>query len=394
MPPSQQLQFISLRFVIVTEIYYNVNNLFGREIMEKLNFTKKDTNIIKGIAIIFLMIHHCFRSPKRYIGCEVIFLPLNQDIVTYLASFLKICVPMFVFLTAYGITVSLKNRNNTLNVTGEQMVSYTKHRMFHLYTGWIFVFIFCEIFCMIYSRLPLETYGRNMQGVVYFLIDGLGIANLFGTPTLVGTWWYMSLAVSLVIILPILIKIYSRIGFWYMFLIFSILSRQLGLTISSLAHWTPVVLLGIACADKDWLVKMREIKIIKGSMAANKLLKFIIGIIIIIGLIIFRQSSISSVLFEIKDGVIPFFIIYFLYEFICPVKYLNDVLEFIGKYSMNIFLIHTFIGATYFRKFIYGFKYAPLIVIVLLLISLVIAVLVEYSKKVSGYQKLCNKVNI
>lgn len=362
--------------------------------MEKLGFTKKDTNIIKGMAIIFLMIHHCFKSAKRYAGYEVIFSPLNHDIVIYLASFLKICVPMFVFLTAYGITVSLKNRNNTLNVTGKQMVSYTKHRMFHLYTGWIFVFIFCEIFCMIYSRLPFETYGRNIKGVAYFLIDGLGIANLFGTPTLVGTWWYMSLAVSLVTILPILIKIYSGIGFWYMFLIFSILSRQLGLTTSSLVHWTPVVLLGIACADKDWLVKMREFKMIKDSATVNKFLKFIIGIIIIIGLIIFRQSSISSILFEIKDGFIPFFIIYFLYEFICPVKNLNDVLEFIGKYSMNIFLIHTFIRATYFRKFIYGFKYAPLIVVVLLVISLVIAVLVEQLKKMTGYEKICEKIKL
>lgn len=61
---------------------------------------------------------------------------------------------------------------------------------------------------------------------------------------------------------------------------------------------------------------------------------------------------------------------------------------------MNIFLIHTFIRATYFRKFIYGVKYAPLIVVMLLVVSLVIAVLVEQLKKVLGYQKLCNKVNI
>lgn len=95
-------------FVIVAKIYYNEDNLFGRERMEKLGFTKKDTNIIKGMAIVFLMVHHCFKSAKRYAGYEVIFSPLNQEIVTYLASFLKICVPIFVFLTAYGITVSLK----------------------------------------------------------------------------------------------------------------------------------------------------------------------------------------------------------------------------------------------------------------------------------------------
>lgn len=95
----------------------------------------------------------------------------------------------------------------------------------------------------------------------------------------------------------------------------------------------------------------------------------------------FRQSGISAVLFEIRDGIIPFFIIYSCYEFVSGIKYLNIVLMFIGKYSMKVFLIHTIIRATYFRKFIYGFKYAPLIVIVLLAISLVVAVLVEWIKQ-------------
>lgn len=360
--------------------------------MEKISFTKRDTNIIKGVAIIFLMIHHCFLTPQRYAGMMVDFTPLSQDIVTYIAAFLKICVPMFVFLTAYGITISIKKKYGTLDILGKQMVAYIKHRMFNLYTGWIFVFFLCEAFCMIYSGLPFEVYGKDIQGAVYFLIDGLGVSNLLGTPTLIGTWWYMSLAISLVIVLPLLIKIYSKIGFVYMFLIFSILSRQLGLTESSLIHWLPVVLFGIVCADKDWLVQMRDFKIVKGSLLWNKLLKFVMGLVIILALIVFRQSGVSAVLFEIKDGFIPFFIIYFLYEFICPVRYLSDLLRFIGKYSMNIFLIHTIIRATYFRKFIYGFQYAPLIVVVLLVISLVVAVLVEQVKKMLRYERICDKI--
>lgn len=360
--------------------------------MKKSGFTKRDTNIIKGCAIIFLMIHHCFRTPDRYVGYDVNFAPLNQQIVTYIASFLKICVPIFVFLTAYGITVSLKNRNQTLDVNGKQMVSYTKHRMFHLYTGWIFVFVLCELFCMIYSGLPLEVYGKSLKGAVYFLIEGLGMANLFGTPSIVGTWWYMSLAVSLVVVIPVLVKVYSKIGFVYMFLIFSILSRQLGLTDSSLVNWTTAVLFGILCADKNVLEKMKKFQLVKRSDIGNKILKFSLGMLILLALMVFRQSGVSTILFEIKDGFIPFFVIYFLYEFICPVKYLNHILEFIGRYAMNIFLIHTFIRATYFRAFIYGFKYAPLIVVVLLVVSLVVAVIVERLKKLLRYERICDKI--
>ena len=71
---------------------------------------------------------------------------------------------------------------------------------------------------MAYSGLPLEVYGKSAKGVIYFLIEGLGMANLFGTPSIVGTWWYMSLAISLVIVIPILVKVYSKIGFVYLLL--------------------------------------------------------------------------------------------------------------------------------------------------------------------------------
>ena len=358
----------------------------------KTAFLKRDTNIVKGIAIIFLLIHHCFLSPGRYKNIEVSFAPFTESQVGYIAAFLKICVGMFVFLTAFGITISLKNRYGSLNFTGTQAKTYTLHRLKNLFTGWIFVFVLCEVFCMVYSGLPMEIYGANAKGIIRFLLDGLGVANLFGTPTLLGTWWYMSLAITLIFVIPVLIFAYRNIGFWYLAGLFVILSRQLHMTDVSLIHWTPAVLLGIACADKGWLVKMSNYQLIKKSETLNKIIKLILGIAVLCAMVKFRQSGMSAVLFEIKDGVIPFFIIYFCYEFICGIPIVSTALEFIGKYSMNIFLTHTLIRATYFRKFIYGFYYAPLIVIVLLVISLAVAVAIELLKKISGYNLLKKKV--
>lgn len=358
----------------------------------KENFSKKDTNIIKGIAILFLMFHHCFLSGDRYINLQVVFSPFSESIVNYIAAFLKICVPIFVFLTAYGITISLKKQYQLSKLKYDNISEYVKHRFFNLYIGWIFVFLFCEIFGLIYNRLPIEIYGKNIQGVIYFCLDGLGIANLFGTPTLVGTWWYMSLAVTLILIIPLAIKIYEKIGFVYMFVLFSILSRQLAVTDSSIIHWLPVVFLGIVSADKKWLVKIANYEVIKKSNILNKTVKLLVGIILILASIKFRQSGVSAILFEIKDGVIPFIVICFCYEFINPIKYLNTALGFIGKHSMNIFLIHTFIRATYFRKFIYSFKYPPVIIIVLLAISLMVSMIVELMKKYLGYNKMTDKI--
>lgn len=66
----------------------------------KENFSKKDTNIIKGIAILFLMFHHCFLSGDRYRNLQVVFSPFSESIVNYIAAFLKICVPIFVFFNS------------------------------------------------------------------------------------------------------------------------------------------------------------------------------------------------------------------------------------------------------------------------------------------------------
>lgn len=363
------------------------------------HFTKKDTNIIKGMAIIFLMIHHCFLSPKRYPNMDISFYPLTEVIVNYIASFLKICVPIFVFLTAYGITISLKNKYNSLIIDNEDFISYSIKRYIKLFMGWIIVFISCVVFCQIYNGQPGDVYGGfNLKGLIYLFIDGTGLSNLLGTPTLVGTWWYMSLAFTLIVIIPLLIKCYQHLGFVYLFLVFSFLARQLNLLDSSLIQWLPAVILGIFFADKNLLVKFRDFSIIKNSMVLNKCLKFTLELLIILAMIVFRQSGFSSIFFEIKNGLIPVFIICYIYEFIAPIKIINTMLAYIGKHSMNIFLIHTIIRANCFRDFTYSFKYPILIITVLLLISLLISIILEGIKRLINYNKLTNliisKVNI
>ncbi len=71
-------------------------------------FTKDDTLKVKGVAIILMLFHHCFLNAARYEGQIVSFSPFNEADVNYWCLFFKICVPIFVFLSAYGITISYK----------------------------------------------------------------------------------------------------------------------------------------------------------------------------------------------------------------------------------------------------------------------------------------------
>ena len=64
-----------------------------------------DTKIMKGIAIICMLMHHLWFFPTRIAGgpLESLFTIFNMPATTYLGLFGKICVPMFFFFGGYGV---------------------------------------------------------------------------------------------------------------------------------------------------------------------------------------------------------------------------------------------------------------------------------------------------
>lgn len=62
-------------------------------------FDKKTTNIIKGIVLIFMFIHHMFTFPEAYI--EGISYPALEPYARWLCNPFNMCVSLFAFLTGY-----------------------------------------------------------------------------------------------------------------------------------------------------------------------------------------------------------------------------------------------------------------------------------------------------
>ena len=58
------------------------------------------TNILKGIAVIFMFVHHMFTFPRWYI--DSISYPELKDFASFFCSPFKLCVGMFAFLTGYS----------------------------------------------------------------------------------------------------------------------------------------------------------------------------------------------------------------------------------------------------------------------------------------------------
>ena len=66
-------------------------------------------------------------------------------------------------------------------------------------------------------------------------------------------------------------------------------------------------------------------------------------------------------------------------------------LAFVGKHSMNIYLVHTFFYQILWRQYIYQFKYAGISFLLLLVSCILYSVLLETVKKITKLQKLLSR---
>ena len=166
---------------------------------------KRQTNFCKGIAVILLLIHHLFGNYEDIENFSVICTPLSGESLAYLAQIFKVCVSIFVFLTGYGYMKSSQKMNDKVNSTYGEV---TCKRYIRLMFGFWFIFIPALIINFVAGE---NVYGNGrLERCTNILIDGLGLAHVFQTPTINVTWWYMSYALLLVLITPFFIWLIEK----------------------------------------------------------------------------------------------------------------------------------------------------------------------------------------
>lgn len=364
-----------------------------------MKFTKEHTMQMKGIAIIILLFHHCFLNAQRWATVPyeklattkgwgyypISFAPFSSHTIQYLASFSKICVAMFVFMTGYGMWVSYESQKKKTT-----MSNYIKKRMVTLMTGFLIIFAVTEILAIPTGRF-IEVYGHDFRSVVYMIIDALGLAKLLGTPLFCLTWWYMSLAIVLIMIFPFVHSMMEKYQ-WVVVVASIIVPRACGFGQSTdLFRYLLAYTLGMYFAQHDLLARIKE-RFMEQNMA-GKLLFLIVSLIGLAVIIKCRQNAwIGWKYLDFWDGFAAMYVIVISYIYILNGKWIVKGLGFLGKHSMNIFLIHSFYRDVFFHEFTYSFYYAWLDYIVLMVISLVTSIVLEWFKKLIRYEKFIDWV--
>ena len=358
---------------------------------KKLRFTKQNTLAVKGIAVIFLLCYHCFSNEARLYGHTVDFWPLSQDMAMMISRCMVHCVGLFAFLSVYGLTLSMKKQYEQFQFSAHEATLFVFKRYVNLVLLFFLPFCFCAGITLITGT---SRYGSGIvwANILSAVMDIFCLGHLFGTQTMVATWWYLSLEVLLIVFLPFAVRLYKKYGWLIVMMVLLpgsfLLEKHVHLT-----KYFFVVPLAVCFADGQVLERLKGFAVVKNHVL-NKLLKFLITTFLLICMVLLYDSSWGIQRFEFAlNGLIPVTLIYWAYEFFIELPVIRQILEFLGKRSSDIFYTHTFVRAMWLTDVTYSFKHAFSIWLFLLGVSIGISFILDGLRKLFHYRQITGKVS-
>lgn len=292
-------------------------------------FSKQDTSVVKGIAILMLICHHLFMG--------VLPAPIdwmNNPLWVVVATLSKVCVAIFVVLSGYGLNESHKKWEGS-------DFAFTKKHLLKLMKQYWFIFIIFVPLGKVCGINPFDVYGRSLTGLKYFVIDFFGMKALFNTPTMNQTWWYMEACIVLYILYPILRRLMKKIPV-IIFAVTLVPVVKLGLfndgSIDGCReiYWIFPFVTGIFLSDKDLLNKMS--KVISSHYTAGCIIAVVCALV---------MTAVRSYFGIIADTLYALAIIAASKAILSRIKYVNSLLGYLGGHSANIFMMHSFLYCYY-----------------------------------------------
>ncbi len=325
--------------------------------MEK-RFTKEDSLTAKGLAALCLLFYHLFYEEYVLESLQVNHAPISREVFLMMAGFGNICVAVFVMITAYGIARSILD---TPQLSAKAVYEKAVKRFLKLMGG--FAVLYVSVIIVWFPKFDLSSlYGRGKQGWLLMICDGLGLAQVLDTPTLNDTWWYMSLAYAFIFLVPVLTFCVGKIG---NALIPAALLLPMAVTLNSdMKRYFFVAVMGVCAAYGNWFEKVFQMQI-------RTIWKWCIGLIGFALCVLIRQNAVVKDYFaDYADAPIAFFVICFAVMLPGSIPGIRQFLGVVGRYSMTVYLVHTFFYLILFRDFVYGFGHAGIIFAVLIAVSL------------------------
>ncbi len=345
-----------------------------------MTFDKRQTNIAKGVAALLLLWHHVFSDIDiTYDRITSLLFVGGRPLVCFVSPFCKVCVAIFCILTGFGLFKSF-SKYSEKHIVGVKLplgkqLAFVKNHLLNMMSKYWFVYI---VFSLLGVAIGLSRFGLYEGDVLNAVIDFFGLASLFGTPTINATWWFMYMIIIFYIGFPIVYKLFTYSSELVLGLSFLLLVLPSLPYVTELQKYQFCFILGMYISKNNGLERLL-------GKVDSIWKRVYVCVVSIIAIVYVRSSMHLGNRFDAFFGIA---IIFASFAILSRIPVLNKILEELGKYSALIFMSHTFIYSYYFRDFIYWFKYPPVILIVLTVVSYGVARLLDYVMKLIRYNKL------
>ncbi|RHR31847.1 hypothetical protein DWX43_04120 [Clostridium sp. AF19-22AC] len=344
-------------------------------------FSKENTNCIKGVAVLLLLLHHVLNSKYPY---ESILIGGTFDYLYPFVSLAKVCVYLFFIMSGYGLFISYTKEKRTL----KNAFKFVIRHILKLWSMFWFVYIIFVPMGIFFDRSPSIIYAGDWLNALW---DFLGLAYLTSHISCIPTWWYLSMSILFYAFFPFICLVIERLnkwswGIWGIIVLLS--GKYMGWKVS-LIYCVPF-LLGALLANFNGIEKIGSALML---VIKNKLIRVLIYFLMMCIYCVFRLKIMSDNMFFYRfDWILALLIILFLYDFVPTGGKVSKGMSLLGINSGNIYFFHAFIYSLYLKEFIYSFKYASLVYLITLAICIMVSRGLENLKSAIGYTNLFNRI--
>lgn len=323
--------------------------------------SKHHSKCLYGLAAIAMVYHHLFCIPERLKGFWVPMpTPFGFNIELSIAWYCKLCVAIFAFLSGYGF-VHYANRKWGHSINFKAIVSFWLHRLCKFYPHfWFIAAIFLS-----YGVLS-KTISISFPNLIS---TALGLSNQFNSE-----WWYIKQYLVLVMLFPALYPILQgardRTSLSIRFASSMIITYALSKFLHAQFSYCLIFIEGIIVARYRLFDKV-SLHFEKVEHART------VAVAALIGTFIIRTALASEAGSSFPDLIIIVPVIFSIVSLLGSKE--HRILAIFGKHSTALWLSHTFIIYYYFQPIILIPKYSIPIFIWALLLSLIVAILLDIS---------------
>ncbi len=312
--------------------------------------TKTDTNILKALAILTIVLHNFFHVfPSWNIENEFDFKlerfqyltnhiswNLLETIPLLLSYFGHLGVQVFIFLSAYGLYQSSRN-------TKIDTADFVWNRISKLYPAF-----FLAVCLLVFLTIMSGNEEKIGEFLFYCFLRLTLTSNFFPNQSFnpCGPWWFYSMIVQFYILFPLMLKMLRKYGIE----IFALLSL---ITIAIEITWNDQLI------EKGWFIKttiLGHLPIVSLGLYFGHKKNFAIHpLIFICSCFVFVLGFYSKILWHFSQVSIAVIILFLYMELKPRVGFLRNTLIsgfilFISSISMYLFAVNGFLRHPFMLK--------------------------------------------